>query len=156
MENIMSVVEALNKHLALELGAHIRYSGHAEIIAYRGYGKLADIYRKESGEELAHANKIIRRIQQLDGFPRYLMTNHDAPVERWDIEAILGGDLETEKEVLDSLASLIETAEQENDWETGNVLRALVTDTEDHVTWLTQQVQQIVELGKENYLQAQL
>lgn len=152
----MSVVEALNTHLALELGAHVRYSGHAEIIRYRGYTKLADIYREESGEELGHANKIIRRIQQLDGFPQYLSVNQESPIEKWDIETIFEGDLETEREVLDSLASLIEMAEQENDWETGNVLRGLVTDTEDHVTWLTQQVQQASELGKENYLQAQL
>lgn len=152
----MSVVAALNKHLSLELGAHTRYNGHAEIIRYRGYTKLAEVYREESGEELGHANKIIRRIQQLDGFPDYLKVNQDSPLTHWGIEEILEGDLETEKEVLDSLASLIELAEQENDWETGNVLRSLVSDTEDHVTWLTQQVQQVAELGKENYLQAQL
>jgi bacterioferritin len=152
----MSVVDALNRHLALELGAHVRYNGHAELIAYRGYSRLATTYREESGEELSHANRIIRRIQQLDGMPQYLAVHGVDALALWDIRLLLEGDLETERDVLDSLASLIETAEQENDWETGNVLRALVTDTEDHVTWLTQQVQQIAELGKENYLQAQL
>lgn len=153
----MSVVTQLNRHLGLELAAHVRYSGHAEIIAFHGYGKLAEKYREESGEELGHANKIIFRIQQLDGFPDYqTVADVAGGLQAWDIGTLLSGDLDVEKEVLDSLAALIEAAEQENDWETGNVLRGLVHDTEDHVTWLSTQLALLEELGKANYLQAQL
>lgn len=153
----MSVVSELNKHLSLELAAHIRYNGHAEIIRFRGYVKLADQYAEESGEELGHANKVIHRIQQLDGQPAYQAVAEVAkPLKSWDIAAILQTDLDIEREVLDSLASLIESAEQENDWETGNILRALVTDTEHHVEWLTRQLTLLEELGKANYLQAQM
>jgi len=153
----MSVVSALNKHLGMELAAHLRYNGHAEIIRFKGYPKLADTYKEESGEELGHADKIMYRIQQLDGFPAYQTAAEvAAPMKKWDIGALLESDLEVEKEVLDSLASIIEQAEQENDWETGNVLRTIVSDTEHHVTWLTQQTELLAELGKANYLQAMM
>lgn len=111
-----------------------------------------------SGEsELGHANKLIHRIQQLEGFPQYqAVADVSRPLAKWDIGALLASDLEVEKEVLDSLAGLIEAAEQENDWETGNVLRGLVTDTEHHITWLSTQLALVEELGKASYLQAQL
>ena len=78
------------------------------------------------------------------------------PVKQWDIAEILETDLETEKRVLDSLASIIEQAENENDWETSNVLRPLVSDTEHHITWLSTQRDQLAELGKASYLQAMM
>lgn len=113
----MSMVRGLNNHLALELAAHVRYNGHAGIIRFRGYGKLADVYQEEAGEELGHANKLIHRIQQLEGFPQYqAVADVSRPLAKWDIGALLASDLEVEKEQL----ALVE------------------------------------ELGKANYLQAQL
>lgn len=153
----MTMVNDLNAHLRMELGAHLRYNGHAEIIRFKGYPKLADIYKEESGEELGHADKIIHRIQQLEGMPDYQTVADIGPaIKQWDIGAIIGSDLEVEKQVLDSLAGIIEQAELENDWETSNVLRVLVSDTEHHITWLSTQVDQLAELGKQNYLQAMM
>jgi bacterioferritin len=151
------MVSDLNRHLGLELAAHLRYQGHANIIAFKGYGKLSEKYKAEAGEELGHADKVVYRIQQLEGFPDYQTVATVAPaLEKWDILELLSSDLEVEKTVLDSLAGMIEQAEQSNDWETGNVLRELVSDTESHITWLDTQVRLLEELGKANYLQAQL
>ena len=153
----MSMVSMLNAHLRLELGAHLRYNGHAGIIRFKGYPKLADVYKEEAGEELGHADKIIYRVQQLEGMPDYqAVAPAFGPVKKWDIAEILETDLETEKRVLDSLAGIIEQAENENDWETSNVLRPLVSDTEHHITWLSTQRDQFQELGKANYLQAMM
>lgn len=153
----MSCITKMQKHLGLEIAAHTRYNGHAQIIRYRGYTKLADQYDEEAGEELGHANKIMHRLQQLEAMPQYQAMADVAPtLKEWDIEKLLSSDLEVEKEVLDSLADIIEDAESENDWETGNVIRGMVTETEHHVEWLTRQVTLIKELGKQNYLQAML
>ncbi len=154
----MSMVKGLNRHLGLELAAHVRYQGHANIIAFRGYAKLAATYKEEAGEELGHADKIVYRVQQLEGFPEYMSVSEriGPQLKQWDIQELLTSDLEVEKTVLDSLAELIEQAEASNDWETGNVLRELVHDTEHHITWLDQQVKLLEELGKANYLQAQI
>ena len=153
----MSMVSMLNAHLRLELGAHLRYNGHAGIIRFKGYPKLAEVYKEEAGEELGHADKIIYRVQQLEGMPDYqAVAPAFGPVKKWDIAEILETDLETEKRVLDSLAGIIEQAENENDWETSNVLRSLVSDTKHHITWLSTQRDQLQELGKANYLQAMM
>ena len=153
----MSCITKLQKHLGLEHAAHVRYNGHAQIIRYRGYTKLADQYDEEAGEELGHANKIMHRLQQLEAMPQYqAMADVAPPLKEWDIEKLLSSDLEVEKEVLDSLADIIEDAESENDWETGNVIRTLVTDTEGHIEMLTRQISLVKELGRANYLQAML
>lgn len=151
----MGMAQALNHHLGLELAAQVRYQGHAGILAFHGYTKLAEKYKEEAGEEGEHAAAVIHRIQQLEGFPVYQATATDLPpaLTRWDIQALLESDLETERTVLDSLAGMIEQAEQMNDWETGNVLRVLVTQTEEHITWLATQLNLIKELSLPNYLQ---
>jgi len=65
--------------------------------------------------------------------------------------------LATEQKVLDSLTKLIQAAdEDEQDWETDNVLRTLVSDTEDDIQFYTAQLAQIEEIGLQNYLAAQL
>jgi bacterioferritin len=150
------MIDKLNKYLPLEFSAHLRYAGHASVLQYHGYNKLAEKYAEEVAEELGHANKIMWRIQQLGGFPEYVPKLVGSCIGKWDIEKLLISDLDTEQFVLKSLKPLIEAAEVNNDYETGEVLRGLVRDTEDHVTWLTQQVSQLKELGVANYLQAQL
>ncbi len=65
--------------------------------------------------------------------------------------------LATEQKVLDSLTKLIQAADKdEQDWETDNVLRTLVSDTEDDIEFYTAQLAQIEEIGLQNYLAAQL
>lgn len=151
------MIDELNKHLPMELSAHLRYSGQAQMLRFHGYNKLADKYTEEAEEELGHAHKLIYRIQQLDGAPNYLPDLVSDPIKKCDVPAMLAADLEVEQSVLDSLNALNTLAEgKAADWETSNVLRGLITDTEDHVTWLNTQLELIAELGKANYLQAQL
>lgn len=151
------IVDLLNKHLPLELTAHTRYSGHAQLLKFHGYMKLAEKYEEEAAEELGHANKIIWRIKQLDGAPAYLGPLIGETLSKCDVKLMLTTDLETEQAVLESLTEVNNVAEgKETDYETSNVLRELIHDTEDHVTWLTQQLDLIEDLGLQNYLQAQL
>jgi bacterioferritin len=150
------MIDKLNKYLPLEFSAHLRYAGHASALHYHGYKRLAEKYEEEAAEELGHANKIMWRIQQLGGFPEYVPKLVGSCIGDWSIEKLLSSDLETEQFVLKSLKPLVEMSEVNNDYETGEVLRGLVRDTEDHVTWLTQQVAQLKELGVNNYLQAQI
>lgn len=151
------MIEALNKHLPLELSAHIRYSGHAQMLRFHGYTKLADKYEEEAAEELGHANKLIRRVQQLGGVPAYMGPLTSEPLKKCDVKALLTSDLAVEEKVLESLTPMNQMAEgEETDYETSNILRELIHDTEDHVTWLEQQLELISDLGLANYLQAQL
>lgn len=148
------MIDALNKHLPLELTAHIRYSGHAQLLRFHGYTKLADKYEEEAAEELGHANKLIWRIKQLGGIPNYLGPVSGSEVKKCDVKLMLTTDLATEEKVLESLTPICQKAEgEETDFESSNILRELIHDTEDHCTWLSQQLDLIDELGLANYLQ---
>lgn len=151
------MIEALNKHISLELSAHMRYSGQAQLLRYHGWNKLADKYEEEAAEELGHANKLIWRVQQLGGNPTYMGPVSGEVMKKCDVKAMLTSDLAVEEKVLDSLTPMNQMAEgEETDYETSNILRELIHDTENHITWLEQQLELINDLGLANYLQAQL
>jgi bacterioferritin len=63
------VVEYLNKALRHELTAVNQYWLHYRLLDNWGYKTLAKIWRKESIEEMRHADEIIERIIFLDGAP---------------------------------------------------------------------------------------
>lgn len=151
------MIDQLNKHLPLELSAHIRYNGHAALLKFKGYTKLASRYEEAAEEELGHANKVMWRIRQLDGMPNYIPTLVTKPLMKCDIVAMLESDLATEQMVLDSLTNLAEEAEdKQKDFETFRVMQELIEATEEDITWHSQQLELIEELGLPNYLQAQL
>ena len=100
----------------------------------------------------------MKRIQQLGGWPDYVP--NALPVKgqsKWSVKELFEANLATEQKVLDSLTKLIQAADKdEQDWETDNVLRTLVSDTEDDIEFYTAQLAQIEEIGLQNYLAAQL
>ena len=64
-----TVIDYLNKALRHELTAVNQYWLHYRLLDNWGYKALAKRWRKESIEEMQHADKIIERIIFLDGFP---------------------------------------------------------------------------------------
>ena len=150
------MIDKLNKHLALELAATNTYHGHAALIEYHGYAALAKKYKEEAKEERGHANKIMRRIQQLGGIPAYTKLYQVTPCSDWDIRGILTADLTLEETVHLSLNDILMDADSGADGETSNVLRDLIKDTADHIQWLEVNLALIEEIGLQNWLQAQL
>jgi Ferritin-like domain len=63
------VIDYLNKGLRHELTAVNQYWLHYRLLDNWGYKSLAKQWRKESIEEMEHADKLIERIIFLDGFP---------------------------------------------------------------------------------------
>lgn len=151
------MIDDLNKHLPLELAAHTRYNGHAQILSIRGYTKLADRYKAAAEEELGHANAVMYRIQQLGGFPNYQVLSPEVkPMKSWNAVEMFKSDLATEETVLASLTTVAEEAEEYRDFESFRMALDLVKDTEEDITWYRTQLAQIEELGLTNYLQAML
>src|SRR6201991_536030 len=69
MQGDARVVEYLNRSLRHELTAINQYWLHYRLLDNWGYRDLAKKWRKESIEEMEHADKIVERIIFLDGFP---------------------------------------------------------------------------------------
>jgi bacterioferritin len=69
MKGDARVIEYLNRGLRHELTAINQYWLHYRLLANWGYNELAKKWRKESIEEMQHADRLVDRIIFLDGFP---------------------------------------------------------------------------------------
>src|SRR5512143_3833484 len=84
MKGSPKVIEVLNQVLKAELTAINQYFLHAEMCENWGYERMAKLVRKESIEEMVHAEKLMERILYLDGTPNmsdYFKINIGATLE---------------------------------------------------------------------------
>ncbi len=69
MQGDPKVIDYLNKGLRSELTAINQYWLHYRMLNNWGLLEMAKVWRKESIEEMEHADKFVDRILFLDGFP---------------------------------------------------------------------------------------
>jgi bacterioferritin len=148
------VVSVLQDVLCAELTAINQYFIHARMCENWGYKKLAAYIRKESIEEMHHAQEIIDRILYFDGAPnmqKYMRINVGKTVpEQFQF------DLEVEYQAVPRLNRGIEIARDKGDNGTRALLEHILKEEEEHVDWLEAQLGIIKEIGAENYLAQQL
>jgi bacterioferritin len=148
------VIAVLNQVLKAELTAINQYFLHAEMCENWGYHKLAQHTRKESIEEMQHAEKLMERILLLDGTPNmsdYFKINIGA-----NVKAQLENDLQVEYDAVKRLNAGIETSVTAGDNGSRDLLEEILTDEEEHIDYLEGQLHAISEMGIENYLAQQL
>ena len=154
MKGDSKVIAVLNQVLKAELTAINQYFLHAEMCENWGYYKLAKHTRRESIEEMTHAEKLMERILLLDGTPNmsdYFKINIGA-----DVRAQLQNDLQVEYDAVKRLNAGIETCVDASDNGSRDLLEEILTDEEEHIDWLEAQLGCIKEMGIENYLAEQM
>lgn len=154
MKGDKKVIELLNEVLKAELTAINQYFLHAEMCENWGYERLAKLIRKESIEEMTHAEKLIERILYLDGTPNmsdYFKINIGASVEQQ-----FKNDVELEYTAVKRLNGGIPTCVSAGDNGSRELLEKILTDEEHHIDWLEAQLHAIGEIGIANYLTEQL
>ncbi len=148
------VIAVLQDVLCAELTAINQYTIHARMCANWGYRRIAELVRKESLEEMHHAQEMIDRILYLDGVPnmqKYMRINVGASVpEQFQF------DLELEYQAVARLNRGIEVARAQGDNGTRALLEHILSEEEEHVDWLEAQNGLIKDLGADNYLAQQL
>ena len=154
MKGNPKVISALNEALKEELTAINQYFLHAEMCENWQYARLAAHIKKESIDEMKHAEALMERILFLDGTP-----NLTEPLQLSvgsDVKAQLESDLKLEIEAVTMYNRFVRLARDEGDNTSRELFERLLKDEEAHVDWLEAQVHQVRELGYERYLSQQL
>jgi bacterioferritin len=154
MKGDPKVIAFLNQVLKAELTAINQYFLHSEMCENWGYKRLAKLSKKESIEEMMHAEKLMERILYLDGTPNmtdYFKINIGATVE-----AQLKNDLQLEYDAVKRLNDGIKLCTAANDGGSRDLAEKILGDEEHHIDWLEGQLHAISEMGIANYLAQQL
>ena len=154
MKGSPKVIEALNQALTEELLAINQYFLHAEMCENWHYDRLGDHIKKQSIDEMKHAEALIERVLFLDGTPNLtqpMQLNIGA-----NVKAQLESDLALEIGAVAAYNRYIEIARGEHDNASRELFEKLLKDEEEHVDWLEAQLYQIGEIGYERYLSQQV
>ncbi|MFB3814660.1 MAG: bacterioferritin [Terriglobales bacterium] len=150
MKGDSKIIALLNEVLKAELTAINQYFLHAEMCANWGYYKLAGLTRKESIEEMTHAEKLMERILYLDGTPNMselfkINVGQNVPQQ-------LKNDLQLEYEAVRRLNDGVALCRDLKDEGSRELLESILTDEEHHIDFLEAQLHAIDEMGIQNYL----
>jgi bacterioferritin len=154
MKGDAKVIALLNQVLKAELTAINQYFLHAEMCENWGYERMAKHTRKESIEEMTHAEKLMERILLLDGSPN--MSDYFKINIGQTLADQLKNDLQLEYDAVKRLNSGIETCVNAGDNGSRELLEKILIDEEHHIDWLEGQLHAISEMGIQNYLSQQL
>jgi bacterioferritin len=151
MQGDPKVIEYLNRGLRSELTAINQYWIHYRLLDNWGYKDLAKKWRKESIEEMQHADKFTVRIIFLEGFPN--MQVLDPLRIGQTVKEVLDCDLAAE---LDARALYQEAAtycHSVKDYVSRDLFEELMKDEEEHIDFLETQLDLVKKLGLELYAQ---
>lgn len=110
----MKTLDALNEHLQLELQAWYEYSGMALWLEMNDLPGSATFMRAQAGEELAHAQKIIKHLLDRDRMP--MLPPIDAPAMEYEnIKSLFERVLAAEQAVTASIDQVYRVADEEDD-----------------------------------------
>jgi bacterioferritin len=154
MKGHEQIINTLNELLADELTAINQYIVHSSICEDWMYDELHEAIEKRAITEMKHAEKLINRILFLEGMP--IVSNLKKINIGKDIEAQLKNDLNAEYEAVKAYNKGIHTAVEFSDHGTRELLESILTDEEEHVDWIEAQLEQISQMGIQNYLVEQL
>jgi bacterioferritin len=143
------VIARLNLALKEELTAINQYFLHAEMCHNWGYHLLGDYIKKQSVDEMKHAEELIERLLFLDATPT--MELMELSVGQ-NVKGQLEADLKLEVNAVGMYNKSVQISRDAGDDASRELFSRLLKDEEKHVDWLEAQLHQIKEMGYERYL----
>jgi bacterioferritin len=154
MRGKVKVIAHLNEALKAELTSISQYFLHAEMCENWGYHRLGELIKRQSIDEMKHAEELIERILFLEGTPNMgigLSLKVGSTV-KMQVEADLGLELEA----VAQYNAAMKTCVEEGDNTSRELFQKLLKDEEMHVDFLESQIHLIEEVGLGNYLARQM
>ena len=144
------IIDSLNALLAGELTAINQYIVHSEMCSNWGYEKLHKADEKRAIDEMKHAEKLVTRILFLEGIP---VVSHLEKISIGsEVAAQHKNDMNSEIETIALYNNGIKLAAEVGDSGTRELLETILKDEEGHLDWLEAQINQISQMGIQNYL----
>ena len=154
MKGNAQIIERLNALLADELTAINQYMVQSEMCSNWGYERLHKAIEKRAIEEMKHAEKLIGRIIFLEGSPTVSKLNK---IEIGaNVEAHHKNDWKAEDGAIRAYNEGIRLAVEVGDNGTRELLESTLKDEEEHIDWIEAQLDQIKQMGTQNYLVEQV
>lgn len=127
---------------------------HSEMCANWGYERLHKAIEKRAIDEMKHAEKLIGRLLFLEGSPTVNKLN--AINIGGDVETQHKNDCAAEAGAVQAYNEGIRLATEVGDNGTRELLESILKDEEGHIDWLEAQLDQIKQMGIQNYLVEQI
>ena len=153
MKGNSKILAVLNSLLADELTAINQYVVHSEMAENWGYGKLQKLVRSRAITEMKHAEKLIERILFLEGTP-IVSTLNKIRIGA-DIPKQLANDLASETDAVKNYNAAVKVAMEAGDNVTKELLESILKDEDGHVDELEEKLDQIGQMGIQNFLALQ-
>lgn len=140
----LGIITLLNGALATELVCALRYRRHHFTADGLAAPKIAEEFLVHANEELAHADRLARRIVQLDGKPDFapdslLARSHAGYDDSSDLQAMMHADLVAELVAIETYTQMIALVHHK-DPVTRRLLEDILADEQGHAeelkSWL--------------------
>ena len=154
MKGDAKIIERLNETLVAEFTAIHQYFVHAEMQENWGYGKLGAFVKKQSIDEMKHAEELIERILYFDGVPN-MGTLKPMKIGQ-NVKEQFESDLALEMEASVQLNAAVKDAVAAGDNGSRELFERILIDEEEHIDWLEAQLGAIEDMGLGVYLSQQL
>ena len=154
MKGDAEILKVLQEVLSAELTAINQYFVHARMLRNWRYMRLAEHMEKESIGEMKHAQEAIDRILYFDGVPnmqKYMKINVGKTVPE-----MMKVDHDLELDAVERLNQGIALATAKRENGSRALFERILVSEEEHIDWIEAQIQQIKDMGAENYLAQQI
>lgn len=148
------VIEKLNDLLSDELTAINQYMVHAEMCANWGYERLHKMLQGRAIDEMKHAEKLIERILFIEGRP--IVGNLRKINIGAAVEAQHTNDRAAEEVAIKGYNDGIKLATEVGDNGSRELFESILKDEERHIDLIESQLDQIRQMGIQNYLVEQI